>query len=54
MSSVSFVTYLFGSYRFTATTVGEDEFRLLIAELDVELKFTEVDESSLFCEIKPL
>jgi SAM-dependent methyltransferase len=39
---------------FAATTMGEDEFRLLAAELDVKVKLTEVDESSLFCEITKL
>lgn len=39
--------------RFTATTVGSDEFRSLTASIDVEAKIVEVDESSLFCEIRP-
>ncbi len=36
---------------FTATTVGAEEFLSLSAELDVEAKIVEVDESSLFCEM---
>lgn len=36
---------------FTATTVGPDRFRRLCSELDVEVQLTEVDDSSLFCEI---
>lgn len=38
---------------FTATTVGPAEFRNLIVGLDVEASITEVDGSSLFCEIVP-
>lgn len=38
---------------FTATTVRPDKFRSLTAELDVDTRIVEVDESSLFCEIVP-
>jgi ubiquinone/menaquinone biosynthesis C-methylase UbiE len=37
---------------FTATTVGPDEFRALAESLDVDFLITEVDDSSLFCEIE--
>ncbi len=36
---------------FTATTVGAEEFLLLTAGLEAEVKIVEVDESSLFCEM---
>ena len=36
---------------FTATTVGQDEFLALTAELGLEARVDEVDESSLFCTI---
>ncbi len=36
---------------FTATTVGPDEFRALTAGLNAEVNVTEVDGSSIFCEI---
>ena len=36
---------------FTATTVGSDEFRALTAGLNAEVNVTEVDGSSIFCEI---
>jgi SAM-dependent methyltransferase len=38
---------------FTATTVRPHQFRSMTAELDVETRIVEVDESSLFCEIVP-
>ena len=38
---------------FTATTVRPHQFRSLTAELDVETRIVEVDESSLFYEIVP-
>jgi SAM-dependent methyltransferase len=38
---------------FTATTVSPAQFLSLTAELDVDTQITEVDESSLFCEIVP-
>ncbi len=38
---------------FTATTVGEEQFRDLTAGLDVEVAIAEIDESSLFCELRP-
>jgi ubiquinone/menaquinone biosynthesis C-methylase UbiE len=37
---------------FTATTVGPDGFRELTAGLNAEVNITEVDGSSVFCEIK--
>lgn len=37
---------------FTATTVGPDEFRALAEELGVDCRITEIDDSSLFCEIE--
>ncbi len=37
---------------FRATTVGPEEFLSLTSDLDAETKIVEVDESSLFCEIK--
>lgn len=37
---------------FTATTVGQDEFRKLTAGLNGDVNITEVDGSSVFCEIK--
>ena len=36
---------------FTATTVRLHQFRSLTAQLDVDTRIVEVDESSLFCEI---
>lgn len=36
---------------FTATTVGPDEFRALTAGLNADVNITEVDGSSVFCEI---
>jgi ubiquinone/menaquinone biosynthesis C-methylase UbiE len=39
---------------FTATTVSEQEFCKLTEGLDVEVRFTKVDESSLFCEMTKL
>jgi len=36
---------------FTATTVGHDDFRGLTAGLDADVRVTEVDGSSVFCEI---
>ncbi|MBI5471844.1 MAG: class I SAM-dependent methyltransferase [Ignavibacteriae bacterium] len=36
---------------FTATTVNKERFHALTSKLDVETTVTEVDESSLFCEI---
>lgn len=36
---------------FTATTVGPHEFSSLTAGLDADVDITEIDESSLFCEI---
>jgi ubiquinone/menaquinone biosynthesis C-methylase UbiE len=39
---------------FTATTVNAKEFRTLTANLNVDVRIVEVDESSLFCEIEPL
>ena len=38
---------------FTATTVSREQFLSLTAELDVDTQITEVDGSSLFCEIVP-
>jgi len=37
---------------FRATTVGPEEFLSLTSDLYAETKIVEVDESSLFCEIK--
>jgi len=37
---------------FRATTVTADQFLELTSELDIDVKIEEVDESSLFCEIK--
>jgi 2-polyprenyl-6-hydroxyphenyl methylase/3-demethylubiquinone-9 3-methyltransferase len=37
---------------FTATTVGAEEFLALARGLGAEAEITEVDESSVFCEIK--
>ncbi len=37
---------------FTATTVGPDEFRTLAKGFGVDFRITEVDNSSLFCEIE--
>jgi SAM-dependent methyltransferase len=37
---------------FTATTAGADEFRALTAGFDADTNVTEVDASSVFCEIK--
>lgn len=36
---------------FTATTVEPDQFRSLVADLDVDTRVTEVDDSSVFYEI---
>jgi len=36
---------------FRATTVGPDEYLSLISDLDVTPRITEVDKSSIFCEI---
>ena len=36
---------------FTATTISENEFRELASAMKMESSITEVDESSLFCEI---
>lgn len=38
---------------FTATTVRPHEFNSLTSGLDADIKIDEVDESSLFCEIRP-
>ena len=38
---------------FTATTVGSSQFRQLTASLNALVMITEVDNSSLFCEIRP-
>ncbi|UCE26666.1 MAG: class I SAM-dependent methyltransferase [Candidatus Coatesbacteria bacterium] len=38
---------------FTATTVDASEFRALTAGLDADTNITEVDGSSVFCEITP-
>jgi ubiquinone/menaquinone biosynthesis C-methylase UbiE len=38
---------------FTATTVNQEQFLSLTTNFDVKIKITEVDESSLFCEIIP-
>ena len=37
---------------FTATTIGPEEFFKLTCNLNIEPKIVEVDNSSLFCEIK--
>jgi ubiquinone/menaquinone biosynthesis C-methylase UbiE len=37
---------------FSATTVDEDGFRALTAGLGADVRISEVDESSLFCEIR--
>lgn len=39
---------------FTATTVRGEDFLSLTARLNASVRIVEVDESSLFCEIKPL
>ena len=39
---------------FTATTVDAKEFRALTANLNADVRIVEVDESSLFCEMKRL
>jgi 2-polyprenyl-6-hydroxyphenyl methylase/3-demethylubiquinone-9 3-methyltransferase len=39
---------------FTATTVDAEGFQALTADLKVDIRMVEVDESSLFCEIVPL
>jgi ubiquinone/menaquinone biosynthesis C-methylase UbiE len=39
---------------FTATTVSQEQFLSLASELNVEAKITEVDKSSLFCEMRKL
>jgi ubiquinone/menaquinone biosynthesis C-methylase UbiE len=36
---------------FTATTVSPDEFHRLTIDLDATVEISEVDESSVFCEI---
>ncbi len=38
---------------FTATTVNEADFRALAAGLPVTVTITEIDQSSLFCELVP-
>jgi len=38
---------------FTATTVDAEEFQALTSNLKAHVRVLEVDESSLFCEIKP-
>ena len=38
---------------FTATTVGEELFQALTADMAADVSIAEVDESSLFCEILP-
>jgi len=38
---------------FTATTVSAEEFRVLATGFDGEVQIADVDESSLFCVIKP-
>jgi SAM-dependent methyltransferase len=38
---------------FTATTVDAEDFRALTANLNADVRTVEIDESSLFCEIKP-
>ncbi len=38
---------------FTATTVGSQDFSRLTHDLIGDVQITEVDESSLFCEIVP-
>jgi 2-polyprenyl-6-hydroxyphenyl methylase/3-demethylubiquinone-9 3-methyltransferase len=40
--------------RFTATTVSPDQFLSLASELNVEVKITVVDESSVFCEMRKI
>ena len=37
---------------FTATTFGESEFKAIAAKLHLNITLTEVDESSLFCEVR--
>mgnify|MGYP001210634894 FL=1 len=39
---------------FTATTVSPDQFLSLASKLNLEAKITEVDESSLFCEMRKI
>jgi 2-polyprenyl-6-hydroxyphenyl methylase/3-demethylubiquinone-9 3-methyltransferase len=39
---------------FTATTATPEQFLSLVSSLDVEAKFVEVDESSLFCEMRKI
>lgn len=39
---------------FTSTTVGPHQFLSLTSRFNVDVRITEVDESSLFCEITPL
>lgn len=39
---------------FTATTASPEQFLSLASKLNVETKITEVDESSLFCEMRKL
>jgi ubiquinone/menaquinone biosynthesis C-methylase UbiE len=39
---------------FTASTVNPEQFLSLASELKIEAKITEVDESSLFCEMRKL
>jgi 2-polyprenyl-6-hydroxyphenyl methylase/3-demethylubiquinone-9 3-methyltransferase len=38
---------------FTATTVSPEEFKILTAGFDADVTITEVDGSSVFCEINP-
>jgi ubiquinone/menaquinone biosynthesis C-methylase UbiE len=38
---------------FTATTLDAEDFRALTANLNADVRIVEVDESSLFCEIRP-
>ena len=38
---------------FTASTVGRDQFLALTQACDADVRITEVDESSVFCEIMP-
>ncbi len=37
---------------FTATTVNPDQFLSLVSGLDIEAKIVQVDESSVFCEMR--
>ena len=38
---------------FTATTVSSEDFHNLTADLNASVRILEVDESSVFCEIRP-